>query len=607
MNFQKGIVKYGDRTDIECTYTTLDNVNYYLLELGYDHTLPNGNMIASTELVEAIDPMYHASHIGVLDPEGKTVIPFTHRTIRLIEDNILLAELATPISENVVSANEMKSDPTLATKLVSTPALVKDRLNNKMNGMGKYVFNDQFSEATIYDLDGNNLIDNEYYSFISEIDNKLYFSKNTVDGEIREYSILPAEIQNNVGLDDSVEKIDVSELQMSPEIVENAIEKEAVEVNNELDGFASIGTGDVSSSDELEEEVIPSSDVEEPVSGLEDFVPIHEMVEEPAPVEETVEEPAPVEEKVEEPAPVEEAVEEPAPVEEKVEEPTPVEEAVEEPTPVEEAVEEPTPVEEAVEEPTIEMTVEESKDDANEEEEVSLNIAEEDSSDDMFKKISESEDTNYDIDENNAEDVELDDEVESSSLDDMIHISDEEKTEEEDPLKDFEISADSIDKIEEHDLFEEDPSVDIDVDKYLKTDSIVNDVTEYMSALAGKYKGTVEEVSKLQKQNDVLRNNNDKLKSNNEKLKSSNEKYKDSLDRAVASRNLLADKSLMQDKKIEALTAKIQSLQNTVSKQDKIITSQMQQRMDLEKVLSDVRASLEDTFSYENSETYSIK
>ena len=48
MKIQKGIVKYKDRSDIVCTYGTLeDNTTYYFLDFGSDYKLSNGNIIAS--------------------------------------------------------------------------------------------------------------------------------------------------------------------------------------------------------------------------------------------------------------------------------------------------------------------------------------------------------------------------------------------------------------------------------------------------------------------------------------------------------------------------------------------------------------------------------
>ena len=217
MKVQKGVVKYKDRSDINCTYgVTDDNVNYYFLE---EKELINGSHIASKELKEAIDPMVQASKIGVVDSEGKEIIPFTNRSIKPVNENVLLVEPSEPVSESVKEAVSLKNDPLAATKLVSTNADIRGRLKEKMGGDGRYLFNDQFSEATLYDASGNNLIGNEYYSFISSMNDKLYLSKNTTDCEIAEYSLLPAEVQAN----NAEQTINVGDVQVSQDVVEGAL------------------------------------------------------------------------------------------------------------------------------------------------------------------------------------------------------------------------------------------------------------------------------------------------------------------------------------------------------------------------------------------------
>ena len=94
MKIQKGIVKYKDRNDIVCTYgVTADGKQYYFLDENDEKKLANGGRIASTELVEAIDPMVKASHIGVVGADGHEIIPFVNKSIRPINDAILLVEV----------------------------------------------------------------------------------------------------------------------------------------------------------------------------------------------------------------------------------------------------------------------------------------------------------------------------------------------------------------------------------------------------------------------------------------------------------------------------------------------------------------------------------
>ena len=222
MQIQKGLVKYKDRTDIVCTYgLTAEGKQYYFLD---DNSIPNGNIIASTALVEAIDPVVVASSVGVIDSKGNVIIPFENRTIKPIAQGLLLVESANPTTPSVLEAIKLRSDPLSATKLVTTPATIKDNMNARMGNGGRFVFNDQFSEATIYDADGNNLINNEYYSFIGLKNNEtLFFSKNTIDSEVKEFSVTSREFIQSSGSNDENGSLDVKNTAITQDVIDNAM------------------------------------------------------------------------------------------------------------------------------------------------------------------------------------------------------------------------------------------------------------------------------------------------------------------------------------------------------------------------------------------------
>ena len=189
MQIQRGLVKYKDRSDIICTYGIADDgKQYYFLGEG---KLDNGNIIVTTTLLEAVDPLATASHVGVIDSNGNVIIPCENKTIKKVSNDMLLVEVAKPFTESVIQSIRLREDPLSATKLVTTPATIKEKISAKMGSKGNFVFNDQFSEATICNLDGQNLINNQYYSFIGVTKDMLYLSKNTVDSEIVEYSLAP--------------------------------------------------------------------------------------------------------------------------------------------------------------------------------------------------------------------------------------------------------------------------------------------------------------------------------------------------------------------------------------------------------------------------------
>ena len=218
MQIQKGLVKYKDRTDIVCTYGIAnDGKQYYFLD---ENSISNGNIIASTALVEAIDPVVVASAIGVIDKEGNVVIPFENKMIKAIAPNLLLVERANSTTPSVVEAIKLRSDPLAATKLVTTPATIKDQINSKMGSEGRFVFNDQFSEATIYNIDGKNLLNGEYYSFIGfKGANTLYLSKNTVESPVVEF-VLDVSVPSSKELS---EPLDVAKTEVTADTIDDAM------------------------------------------------------------------------------------------------------------------------------------------------------------------------------------------------------------------------------------------------------------------------------------------------------------------------------------------------------------------------------------------------
>lgn len=288
MKNQKGIVRYQGRDDIVCSYGIRDDgKQFYYLDVN-NAAFKNGCRVASTALVEAVDPMVKASNVGLIDSEGKEVIPFNNRSIRPVNDDVILVEPAAPTSNSVIEAIQLKSDPLAATKLVSTPALIKDKLNSKIGEEGRYLFNDQFSEATVCDINGNNLVNGEKYSFIATNGKELYFSKNTADSDITSYSLLPPEVQSDVTPENDSQEINVSEVVVGQDVIENALSNETVMTNQNEDIIDEQSEND-SSSALAEEETPVSNEIEETASS-ESIEEDNENVSIETPTEEVVQE-----------------------------------------------------------------------------------------------------------------------------------------------------------------------------------------------------------------------------------------------------------------------------------------------------------------------------
>ena len=248
MKIQRGIVEYKGRNDIECMYAITDDKKiYYFLDSKDEKKYSNGSRLATTVLLEAVDADAPKSHIGILGEKGEEVVAFTHREIVPINDEnpeILLAKLADPVTPCVVEANKSKNDPTLATKLVSNQAQIKDKMKSRMGSDGIFLFHNQFLEATVYDINGRNLAGDGYYSFIGFSKGKLFFSLNTPDSEIIETSLFP--IDENA----TDSSINVEEAVISKNVVESALDNNSDLAPIVDEDSSQVDEGDISSHEE---------------------------------------------------------------------------------------------------------------------------------------------------------------------------------------------------------------------------------------------------------------------------------------------------------------------------------------------------------------------
>ncbi len=250
----QGNVQYKDRKDILCSYGVMDDgTNYYFI----GEPLSNGNIIASKKLVEAVDPMVAASEVGLIDPDGNVLIPFENRKIKTLSDdvtNILVAERANPVTESVIDANNKKNDPSVATSIVSTQSVIKDKVNALIGPEGRFACNNPFGEASIFDLNGNNLANGNYYSYIAYGNGKVYMTTNVENAEISEYAVLPPEVQANVG-----------EVPVETPIDVNAVNGEAIAetVNTEMDNAEQAIAPEVAPEEVAQEAVVPETVVDQ--------------------------------------------------------------------------------------------------------------------------------------------------------------------------------------------------------------------------------------------------------------------------------------------------------------------------------------------------------
>lgn len=183
MEILKGMVREKGFEDKECTYMkTDDGKQFYFIE---DFQLSNGNIIACSDLSQGVGNKPRQT-LGVITPRGEIVIPFENKMITPLENNLLLVERNTPITPNVIDALAKKDDPQTVTKYMNDANTIKSQLKSVMAGGENFVFDNPFSEAALYTLEGVNVGGN-YFSFISKNGNDYYLSTNVVGSSILKY------------------------------------------------------------------------------------------------------------------------------------------------------------------------------------------------------------------------------------------------------------------------------------------------------------------------------------------------------------------------------------------------------------------------------------
>lgn len=616
MQIQKGLVKYKDRSDIVCTYgLTEEGRQYYFLD---NTSMTNGNIIASTVLVEAIDPVAVASSVGVIDSNGTVVIPFENKSIKPIADGLLLVEVANSTTPSVVEANSLRSDPLAATKLVTTPATIKDKMNVKMGAEGRFIFNDQFSEATVCDYSGNNILDNQYFSFIAIKNNEtLYLSKNTIDSPVMEYSLrdrmfiaqaeeasAPLDVQNTevtqetidgamnaeekvVGFnpDDITAKDFESVADGMPVEEPLSVEPSVVDPNAPVvpaEGVAPVEENASEENTSEENEVVEDSNIEEPLSVIPDAVATEDTPVENAEESTEIDEPLQLDESLLNNENTEtvtengvEGVSEPAPVvpDTDVEE-TPVEEV---PTTDEAVSEEVAPVEENAE-VTLDNPLTEETDEVKEE-------------------------VKNEVEDIPAAEVASDDKLAFDFGDDINY------SEVETPVEEAEESVEEVVNEFKNDLFDTDLNNDIFAESTLQADKIdIDESYNDFSYRVGAPKDTIIEdvastMSNLIRQNKAQKQTIEAYES---KMEQAADAYKKVVDKA---RSQLRDVEVLKNKLknyetiVTKLEAKIQVLENKVYDQDKVIASQTREldslrpqvegKEELARILADAQSLLD--------------
>lgn len=439
-------------------------------------------------------------------------------------ENILLVEPAEAVSENVKEANVLRTDPLAATRLVSTPAQIKEKINSKMTPEGRYILNDQFSEATVTDINGNNLLNNEYYSFVSRDGDKLYMAKNNPETDVVEFSIADKKIVEEAK--EEVAETPVEEVVTEPvqevapaeevttepvEVVTEPVQEETVEpqsVENINEGFAK---EDIDLGQEIS---IPAVDtvVETPIqNNIPTSNSFMDLITDPNATNSVEKESF-----------------------DEIKEETPTTEINND---------------EVVAEVEEKELTDEDMDNRESDLERRLNELNErfNSMNEQFSKIETKEETPV---EEVVDAKDMDEEAEeenvftSPEVDNIDNINDEEVTTPEDRFDDSEVQIDSIDKYADEDEFDSDYN-DADDNTISKEDTTYSDAASVIRSLMQNNSEQKEELNRTNEELNIT---------------------KEELDKVKASRKALSEKYKSQTRELETRNDEIRDLRATVSK-----------------------------------------
>lgn len=242
MEILKGMVREKGFEDKECTYMkTDDGKQFYFIE---NFQLSNGNIIACSDLSQGVGNKPRET-LGVITPRGDVIIPFENKMIKPLENNLLLVEKNTPTTPNVAEALAKKADPQAATSYMNDANTIKSQLKSVMAGGENYVFDNPFSEAALYTLEGVN-VGGDYFSFIGKSGNDYYLSTNIVGSSILKYDssvnmnngntnkeMIPNNSENTINQSDNVGNDNVANSDVEQQAVNINVDNQVGDANSE--------------------------------------------------------------------------------------------------------------------------------------------------------------------------------------------------------------------------------------------------------------------------------------------------------------------------------------------------------------------------------------
>lgn len=213
MRIEKGDFNYKD-TRYSVHYAVVGEKKYYFKSINDDKKLLNGNRIVSLELLDVIDSDISSCNFGIINSDGVEIIECNNKNIFQINDFLLFIEPSSVKSDFILKNIESKNNPELLKNIVNYNNKIISLLKEKVGEDGKIIFADPYSEITVIDTDGNNLVENKYYSYVALSSDFIYFisfdKPEEINGFAIKYTDSKKDINENVNnvLDDSIGSVE---------------------------------------------------------------------------------------------------------------------------------------------------------------------------------------------------------------------------------------------------------------------------------------------------------------------------------------------------------------------------------------------------------------
>ncbi len=181
MEIKKGISQMAEYPNVEINYVmSRDGKMHYVLKEG---ELENGCIIATLDPKHAIDETNPSTTVGVFSSEGDIIIDFNKKSIKSIDDDLVLVENSKLSTPEVVGIIGKEDDPNISKTVNEAKERITQDMKDDMGEQGEIIFCNPYSEANVYRVDRYNHSLGLDSSYIGKNEKGLYFHTNDINSE----------------------------------------------------------------------------------------------------------------------------------------------------------------------------------------------------------------------------------------------------------------------------------------------------------------------------------------------------------------------------------------------------------------------------------------